>query len=146
MTFAAADLSQLLPAFQPLATKLLEALRERGFTPVARCTGRTRAEAAANAARGTGIRDSMHLYGAAMDVVCGVHWWDCGKHGCRFFEALGEEAERLGLTWGGRWKRGGKGPDLPHVQCLAVRDQDAFRTLATAEERNAFVRARLARL
>tara|TARA_Y100001973_G_scaffold90807_1_gene138761 strand:+ start:1275 stop:1802 length:528 start_codon:yes stop_codon:yes gene_type:complete len=33
-----------------------------------------------------------------------------------FFRALGEEAEALGLTWGGRWTLSGGGKDMPHVQ------------------------------
>lgn len=144
MTFAAADLSRLLPAFQPLASQLLEALRERDFSPVPRSTARTAAQAAANARVGTGIRNSLHLYGAAVDVICGEHGWSCRTHGCAFFEALGEVAESLGLVWGGRWHRKGRGPDMPHVQCVALHDQDAFRALATAEERDAFVRSRLA--
>lgn len=138
-----ADLGELLPSFQPLARKLLEAVAARGYTPMPRSTSRTRAQAAANVARGTGIADSMHLYGAAMDVICGVHWWDCKKHRCGFFDVLGEEAERLGLTWGGRWTRGGKGPDMPHVQCLTVAQQPAFRALKTEAERDAFVAARV---
>ena len=145
MTIASADLSRLLPSFQPLASKLLEALRERGFSPIARGSTRTPEQAAANAQRGTGIRNSLHLYGAALDVICGEHRWACHEHECGFFEALGEVAESLGLTWGGRWHRNGRGPDLPHVQCIAVHDQGAFRSLATREERDAFVAARLVR-
>jgi hypothetical protein len=65
----------------------------------------------------------MHLYGIAADVTCGDHQWDCRRHQCAFYEALGIQAEDMGLTWGGRWKR----VDLPHIQCVPVRFQDRVR-------------------
>ena len=33
-----------------------------------------------------------------------------------YFKAQGEEAERLGLVWGGRWTLSGGGTDKPHVE------------------------------
>lgn len=129
----------LLPSFRPVARALLKALTERGFDPVPRDTLRTAAEAAANAAKGTGITDSMHCYGAAMDVICGEHGWGCHEHGCEFYGALGEVAEALGLVWGGRWRR----RDLPHVQCVRVGEQAALRALSSQVERDAFVSDRL---
>lgn len=133
------DISDLLPSFQTRAQALLDHLEAIGYPAMVRQTRRTPAQAAANVARGTGIADSMHLYGAAMDVVCKFHLWDCHLHGCKFFEMLGDETERLGLVWGGRWRR----HDLPHVQCLKVSDQAAFRLLKTDEARDAFVSQRL---
>lgn len=137
--YASASVDLLLPSFRPVARRLLEALKERGFDPVARSTLRTAAEAAANAARGTGIMDSMHCYGAAMDVICGEHGWGCSKAGCEFYAALGEVAEALGLVWGGRWRK----RDLPHVQCVRVADQNALRALTSQVERDAFVQDKL---
>lgn len=138
--YRADDVELLLPAFREVAKRLLERLHARDFEPVPRDTLRSRTEAAANARKGTGITDSMHCYGVAMDVICGAHGWACPAKGCAFFEALGEEAEKLGLTWGGRWRR----RDLPHVQAVAVFDQGRIRALQTDAERDAFVRGRLA--
>lgn len=136
--YKADDVDLLLPSFRPLARKLLVALKERGFNPVPRDTLRTKGEAAALAAKGTGVPDSMHCYGAAMDVICGEHGWGCQEHGCEFYAALGEIAESLGLTWGGRWRR----RDLPHVQCVRVIEQETLRSFATEVERDAYVRSR----
>lgn len=137
--YQADDVDLLLPSFRPVARALLTALKERGFDPVPRDTLRTAEEARRNAARGVGIMDSMHCYGAAMDVICGEHGWGCVKAGCGFYDALGEVAEALGLVWGGRWRR----RDLPHVQCVRVADQPTLRELTSQVERDAFVAARL---
>lgn len=136
--YKADDVELLLPCFVPVAKRLLAALAERGFDPVPRDTLRTAEEALRNAKKGVGIVDSVHCHGAAMDVICGDHGWDCAANGCEFFAAVGEIAEDMGLVWGGRWKR----RDLPHVQCVAVKDQDALRRLRTWAEKDAFVKAR----
>lgn len=52
---------------------------------------------------------SWHGYGLAADVVHATQLWDAPA---AFWDALGAEAERLGLRWGGRWKF----VDKPHVQ------------------------------
>lgn len=137
--YKADDVGLLLPSFQPVARALLKRLEMLGYEPVPRDTLRTPAEALANAAKGTGIVDSIHLHGAAMDVICGVHGWDCVKHGCDFYNVLGREARNHGLVWGGDWRR----VDKPHVQCVTVAEQKALRALATWDEKDDFVRARL---
>lgn len=119
------DISLLLPSFRRRVEKLLERMRARGFTPVLRDGYRTPKQAAANARRGTGIRQSMHCYGAAADIICGHHGWNHPE----FFRALGQEAERLGLIWGGRWRS----RDFPHVQAVRVRDQNALRALPESQ-------------
>lgn len=136
--FRAAPLDGLLPTFRARVETLLEQLRDAGHEPVVFETLRTPERAAMLAAKGRGIRDSMHLYGAACDVVCAVHGWDCAKHRCDFFERLGKLGEALGLVWGGRWRR----VDKPHLQAVQVADQARFSRLeATARE--AFIAARL---
>jgi hypothetical protein len=136
------DIELLLPSFRPYVRVLRAVMVRLGYRPCVRETYRTPAQAAANAVKGTGSAKSIHCYGAAADFVCQDHHWDCAKHGCRFFHELGIQAELLGLTWGGRWTRGGRGPDMPHVQAIAVKDQARFRALRP-EQRDAFVRARL---
>lgn len=134
-----ADLSLLLPSVQPVMRRVLQDLRARGFQPIPRGTTRTAAQAAANLQNRRGILDSMHRYRIAVDWVCGEHGWSCAEHHCGFFQAVGQVAESLGLTWGGRWRK----VDLPHTQAIAVRDQTRFRRLTTDDARDAFVRTRL---
>jgi hypothetical protein len=53
---------------------------------------------------------SWHGYGLAADLVHATRFWDAPPG---FWAALGEEAERVGCAWGGRWKHP---VDTPHVQ------------------------------
>lgn len=87
--------------------------------------------AAQLAKRGTGIARSMHCLGCAADIVHEDKLWAAPA---AFWEALGEEAERLGLTWGGRFKRA----DKPHVQAIPVHEQERFRAM-TGDERKSRV-------
>lgn len=137
--YKADDVELLLPCFVPVAKRLLVALTERGFSPIPRDTLRTPVEAARNARKGVGIVDSVHCHGAALDVICDLHGWECAANGCEFYAALGEIAEDMGLVWGGRWKR----RDMPHCQAIEVKDQNALRGLKTWAEKDAFVKARL---
>lgn len=133
--FKSDDIDLLLPSFAILVRRVLQAMRDKGYEPVPFDTLRTPKEAAKYAARGVGSARSMHIYGAACDVICGVHGWDCKKHGCKFFEAYGDAVESLGLTWGGRWRK----RDLPHMQACKVGEQDAVRAIADWAERDRYV-------
>jgi len=135
------DISLLIPEFRALVEALLVEMRTDGFAPVLRDGLRTRGEAAANAAKGVGIADSMHLYGIAADIICDEHGWGCAKVGCHFFTALGEHAKALGLTWGGDWRR----RDLPHVQMVPVGWQTRIRRAGSPEAVGAVCRQWLAR-
>jgi hypothetical protein len=135
------DINLLLPTMQVKVRALLDAMTAAGFKPVLFDGLRTVEQALRNAKRGTGIVDSIHCYGAAADLICDVHGWDCRKHGCKFFTALGREAEALGFVWGGRFTK----TDQPHVQGVTVAKQRAMRELGrgdeSAAERDALVRA-----
>lgn len=131
MSFKADDINLLVPSFRPVVTRILDDLRAAGHSPVPRDTLRTRSEALVNASKGTGIADSMHLYGVACDIICGKHGWGCREAGCAFYTALGKVARGYPeVVWGGTWKRNGKGPDLPHIQCVTVGEQPMVRDLA----------------
>lgn len=134
--YRADDVDLLLPSFAIVVRRLLAAMTARGFDPVPFDALRTPKESAKYAARGVGSKDSMHLYGAACDVICGQHGWDCKRHKCSFFASLGIEAEKLGLTWGGRFKTR---YDAPHVQACTVAQQNAVRSIADWGERDKFV-------
>ncbi len=135
------DVDLLLPSFAIVVRRLLDAMRARGFDPVPFDTLRTPKEAAKFATKGVGSRNSMHLYGAACDVICGAHGWDCREHKCLFFGTLGSEAEALGLTWGGRFRdrTGRKRFDGPHVQACTVAQQGAVRAISDWHERDRLV-------
>jgi peptidoglycan L-alanyl-D-glutamate endopeptidase CwlK len=122
------DPKKLLPPFARKLNILFNAMRARGFQPMLWEGRRSGQRAAELSTRGTGILLSMHTLGAAVDIVDGssANPWKA-KPG--FWKALGEEAAKLGLTWGGDWQK----RDFPHVQALAVRDQPAFRRMTPAD-------------
>ena len=125
------DPSKLLPPFAAKVEALFQALRARGFDPLLWEGYRSPERAQALSDRGSGIKLSLHCLGAAADIIHAEDYWQASE---AFWDALGEEAESLGLTWGGRWKR----RDLPHVQALPVRDQNRFRSM-TEDERLAYL-------
>lgn len=135
------DVDLLLPSFAIVVRRLLDAMRDKGFDPVPFDTLRTPKEAAKYAARGVGSANSMHLYGCACDIICGEHGWDCRAHKCLFYGTLGAEAERLSLTWGGRFRDRSGRPrfDGPHVQCCTKSEQDAVRAIPDWGERDRYV-------
>jgi hypothetical protein len=126
------DIDLLVPAFRQKIVQLLSNLRARGFDPIVFDAVRTAKEAQANAAKGTGIVDSLHLYGLAVDIIDADKGWSNPV----FFKALRDEAEKLKLTSGARFSK----IDWPHVQAVPVSAQKAVRALATAAARNEFVK------
>lgn len=133
------DIEQLLPAWREKVRELMLRMGELGHRPVLFDGLRTPEEAIKNAAKGTGIIDSIHCYGAAADLICDRHGWSCHQAGCHFYDVLGREAEALDMVWGGRFSRA----DLPHVQGIAVAQQAEMRSLGmepiTAHARDALV-------
>lgn len=117
------DPKKLLPDFASKLELLFQRMRARGFDPVLWEGYRSPARAAALAKKGTGIADSLHSYGAAADIVDRKLLWDATP---AFWSALGQEAQKLGLTWGGTFG------DKPHVQAVSLQQQDAFRAMARA--------------
>lgn len=139
--YRADDVGLLLPCLQPVIRSLLKTLEALGYKPVPFDTLRSTEEALRNAKRGSGIVDSVHRHGAACDIICDRHGWSCAANECDFYAVLGREARAHGLVWGGDWRK----KDLPHVQAVAVADQNALRALSSWEEKDDFVRKRLKR-
>lgn len=149
MTARTNDITKLLPCFQPVVQLLLEGISKHGFSPILHETYRTPERAAFLAKdpdgngpkQAPGIVDSMHCHGAAVDIICGKHNWDCRKHKCRFFEVACEVSTELGLHCGALWRH----PDSPHHQAIPATPamQDKLRGLKTWEEKDVFVRAHL---
>ena len=127
--YKADDLNPLLPSFRKVVEKLLARMKELGYDPIPFDTLRTTAEAERNAAKGVGISNSIHLYGAAVDIICGKHGWSCTTKKCDFFRAMRREGLVMGLY---------RGPeaDWPHLQgCPATKKaQDAIRALGAGDE------------
>lgn len=139
------DIKLLLPTMQTKVQELLDAMVVDKFTPVLWDSARTDEEAERNAANGKGIKNSVHIYGGAADIICGEHGWSCAANKCKFFTKLGQHAERLGFVWGGRFKR----VDQPHVQGMKVGEpQNKLRALGYKPEsvaaRDAIVQAHFA--
>lgn len=129
MTARISDPAELALPFRMAVEELLERLRAAGYHPVLHETYRTPERAAALAEGGSGIAQSMHCLRIAADVICSRHAYDCGKHGCDFYQRLGAAAERLGMTWGGRWPK----RDLVHVQGVPLVAQNEARRSTPAE-------------
>jgi GNAT superfamily N-acetyltransferase len=127
------DPSRLLPSFARKVDLLIQRLRAQGFDPIFWEGYRTPERAADMARIGTGIRDSMHIYGAAVDIIDRNKLWKNPA----FFRALGREAKALGLYWGGDFG------DSPHVQALPVSAQNGLRRAPVAA-RNTYVQRYLA--
>lgn len=111
-----AKLASLHPDLRPLIERLIGRMYVRGFAPMIYFGWRSLATQAKLHAGGTsGVRTSFHNHtedgepaALAADIVDAELWWNNPE----FFIALGEEAEAVGLVWGGRWNN----PDSAHVQ------------------------------
>ncbi len=132
---------QLLPTFKAACDRLVQAMAARGYEAICVDALRTPTEAQRNAARGTGIKNSMHLYGCSADWVEQNSGWTNAE----FYVALGEEAKKLKLVWGGVWSK----PDRAHVQGIGVGWQNKMRALgmdpATIPARDKLVQQWLSR-
>lgn len=126
------DDATLIPAFQKKLVKLFERMRARGFSPFLWEAKRSQQRAIELAKRGTGITLSMHLYGAAVDIVEEGNY----SPSQTFYRALRDEAVRLGLISGHDWTN----VDSRHVQAITVMDQAMFRKM-TNDEQSRFVQA-----
>lgn len=143
----------LLPTFRVRVEQVLAAVTARGYHPVLHDTLRTPEEAKKNALSGKGIDKSMHLYGAAADVICAEHGWDCQKkdpktgkllYDCKFYTVLGEEVAKTRSNWGGTWRTKRDYPHFQGVEATPAR-QNEMRALgqddSTLVARDALVQA-----
>ena len=129
------SLDDIDPRLRPLIFELISRLASRGVHVLIVDTLRTPAEQKINIAKGvSSTSNSRHLpqnpFGKslAVDVVpyetFNLHGrdklqWDPKDPA---FKAIGEEAEALGLRWGGRWK---KPHDPGHVE-LPIRNSGGY--------------------
>ncbi len=126
----------MLPGFARKLELLFQRMRARGYDPMLWEGYRTPARASQQAAEGDGIADSIHSYRAAADIVDGAKWkagLDPWTATAGFWDALRDEAEKLGLTSGARFSK----VDRPHVQAPTVKQQVAFRAMSDAQRAQA---------
>lgn len=144
MKFKQDDINLLLPTWRDFTQDILDDMTKEGFTPCLRDTWRSFTEAEANAARGVGVAASMHCFGVASDVICGIYGWDT-KNTVKFYKALGRRVEARGGLWGGRFTR----VDKPHFQGVSIAMQAQIRKLGPGPEsaaaRDALVKKFLSR-
>jgi hypothetical protein len=138
------DLRTLLPAFRPAVERVLDGLRDDGHEPLVWETRRDLKRAAMLKKRGASKsgKKSLHTLDAAVDIICGRHYWACDDHGCSFFDDLGDEVRDEGLVWGGNWRTF---VDEPHVQAVPVKLQRQLRAALDRHERNKLVEGWLSR-
>lgn len=142
------DPGKLLPAFRQKLEVLFARLRARGLDPLLyegyRSPERAKQLSSEHCAPCqnapsrtccTGVYPSQHSIGAAADIVSVSKGFSAPK---TFWDAIGKEAETIGLTWGGRFSR----PDPGHVQAMRVADQATLAALAP-DKRDAFVAQKL---
>jgi len=102
------------------AMKIIDKLRSQGHHAIIHNAMRTKAQAAANAAKGVGIKNSRHVLGRAVDIIDKRYGWDNKyiKQIRVFRSALGKEVAKYPhLTWGGNWHNSyGELGDWAHVE------------------------------
>ena len=109
-------LASLHTELRPLIERVCGRLYLRGFAPMIYFGYRSLDTQAGLVQSGnSAVRVSFHNHtesgetaSLAADIVDATLWWGNPE----FFVALGEEAEAVGLVWGGRWSN----PDSAHVQ------------------------------
>lgn len=96
-------LSRLQPRTAAVALAFINAMREAGIPAYISSSTRTQAEQDALVARGLSqTRNSRHLSGQAFDIdILGYGRDEIAKS---WWLAVGEYAEAMGMTWGGRFK------------------------------------------
>lgn len=124
------DKIELLPPTMQLHVQhVLDGLKAAGYKPVLFDGMRTAAEAKKNASKGTGIVNSMHMYGPAADIICDEHGWQCRAKKCKFYQTLKKIASAEGFVCGADFPS----VDEPHIQAVMVFMQNKFRALPEGE-------------
>jgi hypothetical protein len=128
--------------FRAQVDLLIAAMVARGFKPKVWETRRTaqRASYLASIGKSKNGALSMHCLDCAVDFVDEDKLWDNPA----FFKALGEEAKKLHLTWGGDWDGNPATKedfvDSPHIQGVTIAMQNRFRALRSTLAREEFLK------
>jgi len=130
------DFSKLIPTFRDKVQTLIFRMNQNGFDAFMYEGFRTPERAAQLAQQGVGIANSLHTIGAAADIISISHMWNAPAS---FWNTLGTEAKKLGLTWGGDFHK----KDLDHVQAVSVAEEPNFRALASNFDRDNYLRSKV---
>lgn len=134
------NLDHLAPAFRDKAKAVIAGCIARGIDLLVTCTARSNAEQAALYAQGrtqpgpivthAQAGQSAHNYGLAMDCYP-MHNGkpDLAGTFAEGWKVYGEEAEKAGLEWAGKWVHF---RELPHVQHLDWKTLAATKPTVTA--------------
>jgi hypothetical protein len=155
LTQVCRDRSLLVPAFDAAIEALLADMRALGWNPYVFETYRTaeRGKLLQAAGKSRNGDRSMHRYWCAVDIVdADLHnvprmtkegYWDAPA---KFWSDLGACAAKHRLVWGGDWDANPGTPqrmyDLPHVQAVALGEQDHVRAMSKPQIAE-YVRQRL---
>lgn len=128
------DPAKLLPAFADRLEIVFREMRKLGWKPVLWEGWRSRERALALSKTGKGIKDSMHFYGGAADIIDEDYLWS----NQRFFDDLAKVVRAAGLYSGADFVN--DDPDWPHVQAVKGGTvENRFKKMATAVERNNYL-------
>lgn len=120
-------LDALVPEFRARVELVLADMRAAGHDPLVWETYRTPDRAAYLAGIGRGVRESMHCYGLAVDVISDGRKWSPHR---AFWRDLRRLAVARGLVSGAAFSR----VDLPHIQAVPVALQPLVRAAATPDD------------
>src|SRR6266481_9894005 len=126
------DYTKLLPTFRAKVKSLVARMNELGYDAIMFEGFRSQERANILAKQGVGIARSMHILGLAADIVSHGRLWNADSH---FWANLGNEAKKLGLTWGGDWRK----KDVAHVQAAPVSSENALFAMNDSE-RETYIR------
>jgi hypothetical protein len=121
-----------LPAFADKIERVMQYMRARGHDAVVFEAYRSPVRVAHLVQVGTGVSDSMHEYGGAVDIVDRKLLWNASA---AFKRDLIAAVEAEGLTSGHTFSNK---DDWAHAQAVPVRLEQAFRG-STIAERNRLV-------
>lgn len=116
-----AILTGVNPRLLTIAKEIIDNLRKQGYQAIIHNAMRTKAQAAANAAKGVGILKSKHIDGRALDIIDKRYAWDSQYMSQikAFRLAYGSLASQYPeITWGGTWTKGKYGAlgDWAHIE------------------------------
>ena len=144
------DISALLPSVQAAVRRVIRRMNDAGFDAYVFEAVRSPERAQALANEGVGVVKSMHIEKVAVDIISRSKQWfqneaNPDEAGAPFWNKLGEIAESEGFIWGGRWTSGKYAPhgDRPHIQAVAVSEQEQLRGLRTDEEKDSLASSSL---
>lgn len=121
------DPSKLLLGFRAKLARVFQRMEAQGFRPILWEGRRSANRAKRLDTRGTGIKQSLHRYGIAADVVDRDLLWNAPK---TFWDALTSASLAEGLYPGSQFTD----PDPDHVQAISPKQTPKFLAMSLAQQ------------